>query len=190
MKRAVLLHGTSSHPSHNWQPWLKEQLEANGYEVWAPELPDNDIPNRHTYDDFLKNSGWDFTDNLLVGHSSGATTVFNLLSSDWMPHIKTAVVVGTFLNEDLTRLTDWYDDKQFKNLFPPEGFDVTKIKQKAGHIYFIHGDQDPLCSFDDAKKFCKELEGTFIPVVGGGHFSAPVTELSEIITTLKQHNDL
>jgi predicted alpha/beta hydrolase family esterase len=111
MKRAVILHGTSSHPTHNWQPWIKTELEANGYDVWAPELPNNDIPDRQTYDEFLKNSGWDFTDNLIVEHSSGATTVFNLLSSDWLPHIKTAVVVGAFLNEDLTRQMDWHDER-------------------------------------------------------------------------------
>jgi predicted alpha/beta hydrolase family esterase len=190
MKRAVILHGTSSHPSHNWQPWIKAQLEANGYQVWAPELPNNDVPNRHTYDDFLRNSGWDFTDNLLVGHSSGATTVLNLLSSDWLPHIKSAVVVGTFLNEDLTRQTDWHDVEMFKHLFPNDGFDMKKIHQNVDHIYFIHGDQDPLCSFDDARECCEELGGTFVAVAGAGHFSSPTTEIPEIITTLKQYNDL
>lgn len=190
MKRAVLLHGTNSHPTHNWQPWLKEQLEDAGYEVWAPELPDNHTPNRLTYEKFLQESGWDFTDNLLVGHSSGATTVLNLLSTDWLPHIKAAVTVGTFLNERLTSQLERYPTGQFDELFPKDGFNTEKIKQKANHIYFIHGDQDPLCSYDDARDFCNEVGGTFVTVRGGGHFSSPVNELPVIIETLKKYNDL
>ncbi len=190
MKRAVILHGTDSHPTHNWQPWIKKELEAAGYEVFAPELPGNSTPDRFVYDAFFRDSGWDFTDNLLIGHSSGATTVLNMLSSDWMPHFKTAVLVGTFLNEKLTRLTDWHNDATFKNLFPPEGFDPKKIKQKVDHMYFIHGDKDPLCDFDDARIFCKSVGGVFVPVAGAGHFSSPTTELPQIISTLRSHNDL
>lgn len=190
MKRAVILHGTDSHPTHNWQPWIKKELEADGYKVFAPALPGNDKPDRAAYDTFLRDSGWDFTDNLLIGHSSGATTVLNLLSSDWLPHSKTAVLVGTFLNEKLTRLTDWHDDETFSKLFPPTGFGTEKIKQKVDHLYFIHGDKDPLCDFDDARLFCDKLGGVFVPVAGAGHFSSPITELTEIISTLRQYNDL
>ena len=190
MKRAVLLHGTSSHPTHNWQPWLKKELEAAGYEVWAPVLPDNDTPNRQTYDDFLKKSGWDFTDNILIGHSSGATTVLNLLSTDWLPHIKAAVLVGAFLNEKLTRHADWFDPNQFTNLFPAQGFNIDKLQQKASRFYFVHGDKDPLCDFDDARALCNDLGGVFVPVAGAGHFSTPTTSLPEIITTLKENGDL
>jgi len=192
MKRAVILHGTSDSPDDNWQPWIKKELENVGYEVFAPELPGNDKPNRGTYADFLQNSGWDFKDNLLIGHSSGATTVLNLLSSDRFPHIKTAVLVGTFLDETLLDGVDWYEynKEMFKNLFPPAGFDVEKIKQKADHFYFIHGEKDPLCDPETARKFCEEIGGTFVLVPGAGHFSSPTSELPEIITTLESHGDL
>jgi predicted alpha/beta hydrolase family esterase len=190
MKRAVVLHGTSSHPEHNWQPWIKKQLELAGYEVFAPELPGNDKPNQAVYEAFLKDSGWDFNDNLLIGHSSGATAILNLLSSDWLPHIKAAVLVGTFLNEKLLQDVDWYDTKMFKNLFLNTEFDLEKIKRRADHFYFIHGTQDPLCDFEDAQIFCEKLGGVFVPVEGAGHFSSPTSELPEIVTTLKQYNDL
>lgn len=190
MKRAVILHGTSSHPSHNWQPWIKDQLEKSGYDVFAPELPGNDTPNKDVYDDFLRTSGWDFTDNLLIGHSSGATTVLNLLSTDWLPQVKAAVLVGTFLNERLLHDVDWYSETQFSHLFPEGGFNVDAIKQKAGHLYFVHGDQDPLCDYDDAREFCQKVGGVFVPVKNAGHFSSPTSELPEIITTLKQYGDL
>lgn len=51
MKRAVILHGTDSEPSHNWQPWLRETLRGFGYEVWDAESPI--IINALNHDDIL-----------------------------------------------------------------------------------------------------------------------------------------
>jgi recombination protein RecA len=131
MKRAVILHGTNGHPSHNWQPWLKSELEHAGYEVWNPELPGNDRPNRNTYDNFLRQSGWDFAENLVIGHSSGATTVLNLLQENWFPHVKSVVLVGAFLNEKLTKKVEWYEEGMFDSLFPKHGFSISKLKKKS-----------------------------------------------------------
>lgn len=93
-KRAVILHGTDASPDANWFPWLKEKLEAEGYEVWVPELPGNHTPNREVYNDFLFGSDWDLTDNIVVGHSSGAVSVLNLLMDERCPKVKLAVVVS------------------------------------------------------------------------------------------------
>ena len=190
MKRAVILHGTNGHPTHNWQPWLKSNLENAGYEVWNPELPGSDRPNKKTYNDFLQGSGWDFSENLVIGHSSGATTVLNLLQQDWFPHVKSVVLIGTFLNEKLTKKVDWYIDGMFDELFPEHGFDDEILKNKADHFYFIHGDKDGYCDPEDARKLCSELGGEFVLIEGAGHFSRPVTSIPEILTSLKNNNDL
>lgn len=188
MKKAVLLHGTDGSPKKIWFPWLKHQLEENGYEVFAPELPQNHTPNKIVYDKFLKNSGWDFANNILVGHSSGATTALNLLSSDWFPKVKATVLVGAFLNERLLKSVspDWYDSRQFECLFKDE-YDAGVLKVKGGKIYFVHGSDDPYCSIDDAKDLCNQVEGTFITIPNGGHLSASwnTTEVPQIIDQLK-----
>lgn len=189
MKKATLLHGTDGSPSDHWFPWLKKTLEENGYEVFAPELPGNHTPNRDVYEKFLQNSGWDFTDNLLIGHSSGTTTILNLLMSHWLPKVRVSVLVGTFLNEKLLEGHDWYTPGQFDGLFVQD-FDIEKLKNKCPEFIFMHGDDDFACSYDDAKEFCNKLGGEFITVKNGGHLSSSsgITEQPQIIEKLKEKN--
>jgi uncharacterized protein len=189
MKKAVLLHGTDGSPKDHWFPWIKRVLEEGGYEVFAPTLPENHIPNRDIYEAFLKKSGWDFTDNLLIGHSSGTTTILNLLMSDWFPKIKGAVLAGTFLNEKLTKKSNWYEPGQFDNLFVQD-FDIDKIKSKCSDFIFVHGDNDPACDYADAKQFCQKLNGDFITIKNGAHLSSSsgITELPKLRDVLhKKH---
>lgn len=185
-KRALILHSTDSSPENDWLPWMRKQLEAAGYEVFAPLLPNNKVPNRHMYEKFLRDSGWDFSKNVIVGHSSGATTALNLLSSDWFPDASTVILAGTFLNQRLTKDADWVLPGQFDNLFLVN-YDASAIKKRANSFYFVHGSNDPYCDIDDARKPCEDLNGTFIVVPGGHHLgsSSGLTELPQLEEKLR-----
>lgn len=187
MKRAVLLHGTDGSTDDHWFPWLKQELETRGYEVFCPDLPGKHTPNREVYEKYLRDSGWDFTDNIIVGHSSGATTVLNLLSADWFPKIRASVTAGTFLNEKLTKEVDWYEPGQFDNLFLPD-YNPDTLKLKAGKFVFVHSRDDPYCDFEDAKKLCDELSGDFIEIKNGGHLSSDwgISELPGLLDALEE----
>lgn len=132
MKRAVILHGTDALPMSGWRPWLKDKLEAEGYEVWVPALPGNHTPNAKVYNDFLLTSGWDFTNNIVIGHSSGAVEVLNLLMDERCPKVKLAIPVSVW-NEKLIDETP-EDTEQFKDTFPADGFDFERIKMNAEKI--------------------------------------------------------
>lgn len=185
MKKVVALHGTDGSPANCWFPWLSTVLTAAGNQVWFPDLPENHTPNRSLYENFLKNADWDFAQNTLIGHSSGATTILNLLQSDWFPAVDTIILAGVFLNERLLADIDWYEPGQFDGLFT-EDFDVQKIKQKAKKFYFIHGDNDRYCSFEDARDFAEKLGATFISVAGGKHLSSNREDLPEVLPILKE----
>jgi Predicted esterase of the alpha/beta hydrolase fold len=167
-KRATILHGTGNKLTDHWLPWAKQLFEGASYEVFMPILPDNMYPDKDKYDKFLRESGWDFADNVIVGYSSGATTILNLLMSDWFPHARAVALVGAFLNEKLVKSASWYIPGQFDNLFLPE-YKPEVIKQKADRFYFIHGSDDPYCDIDDAKQLCQALDGTFTTIPNGGH---------------------
>lgn len=188
MKRAVILHGTSAEAMSGWRPWLKLRLEAEGYDVWVPSLPDNDTPNRDTYNNLLFTSGWDFTDNILVGHSSGAVEVLNLLMDERCPRIKLGVAVsawaGTLKNETPEL------KEQMSGIFPATGFDFDLIKQNAERLVFIHNEYDPYCSSDDAVSLSRQLEADLIMLheaYGGNadHLGSPLTELPVLWDVIK-----
>lgn len=180
----VLLHGTDGSPQDCWLPWLKADMELQGHTVWAPQLPSSHTPNREIYQEFLLSQGWDFTDNILVGYSSGATTVLNLLQSGALPRVDTAVLTGVFLNETLTAHLS--DDGQFDQLWPPNGFNVELLRRAARRYIFVHGDDDPYCSYEDARGLAAQLGAMFITIPGGKHLNgvAGCMELPELLAAL------
>ncbi len=165
--KAVILHGTGSTHKNNWFPWTKKELEKLGYEVWVPDLPDANHPNVEKYNKFLLGSDWDFNDNLIIGHSSGAVAILGFLQA--LPEdtkINTAILVGSF-SQVLAEEPDW---EQLKGLFE-KPFDFGKIKKHANRFIFIHSNDDPYCPIEQAQFLSEKVSGEFIMVPGQKHFS-------------------
>ena len=186
MRKAVILHGTGSSHTGAWFPWVKKELERLGYEVWVPDLPKSDFPDIKRYNDFLLNSSWDFSDNLIIGHSSGAVEILGLL--EVLPtsiKIDTGILVGSFTKEILIG-SNW---DNLKGLFT-QPFDFSKIKQKANKFIFIHSDNDPYCPLEQAEFLHKKIGGEFILMPGQQHFSRHLDpkydRFPELIKVIKQ----
>lgn len=164
MKNALILHGTSASPGSNWFAWLKKQLESKGYKVWLPQLPGADEPNTQNYNDFLLEGSFDFNEEtILVGHSSGAVSILNLLQvlpGDFK--VKAAFLVGAF-KDDL----GW---DNLKGLFQ-NPTDFKKIKSRCVKFIFVHSDNDPHCSLEGAKYLADKLDGELLVQKGQGHFN-------------------
>lgn len=183
MRRAIILHGTDGMPEESWRPWLRRKFEAEGYEVWIPALPENHTPNRELYGDFLFGQGWDFTDNIVIGHSSGAVEVLNLLMDERCPKIHMGIMVGAWAGG----VPNGYDkdNTDFENLFPPEGFDFERIKSKAEKLAFFHGDNDPYCPLEQAQYLAKSLDAQLSLIPGGQHLGMNLTEFPQLWNILK-----
>lgn len=172
MKRAVILHGTGANHADNWFPWLKAELEKIGYEVWVPDLPGADRPDTGRYNQFLLSQGWDFKDNLIIGHSSGAVAILGLLQA--LPagvSIDTAILVGSFTK----RLADSPSWSMLQGLFS-KPFNFEDIKRKSRRFIFVHSTDDPYCPIDQAEYLCDQVKGEFIRFEGMGHFSRKLDE--------------
>ena len=163
-KNALILHGTGGNSTSNWFPWLKQELEKIGYEVWVPDLPGAGEPNVKRYTEFLLNSDFEFgPDTIIIGHSSGSVEIFGLLKSlsDGI-NIGPVFLVGSF-KDDLGR-------EDLKGLFL-EPFDFELIKRKAKKFVFFHSDDDPFCPLDHAKYLSEKVNGELVIIPGQKHFS-------------------
>jgi len=178
MKNALILHGTDGDPESNWFPWLKKKLETRGYKVWTPLLPGNHTPNREVYNDYLFSNGWDFTDGILVGHSSGAVSVLNMLMDERCPEVRLAIMVSAWKSGIPGRYEP--DNTQFVNLFPPDGFNFETIKRKAGKIAFVHSDDDPYCPIEQARYLADKLDAPLTTIHKGWHLGSGFNELPEV----------
>lgn len=185
-KRALILHGTDASPTKNWFPWAKQQLEGFGYKVWVPELPNNHTPNFKVYNDFLFSSYWDFTDNLVIGHSSGAVSILNLLSDKRIPKINTGVLIGAWH----TCADPWTPPAQFKDLFPIDGFDFKLIKSKVDKLLFMHGSDDPYCPLEQAEWLANKTSSKIKIIQNGHHLGSKFTKLPQLIKFLTDESIL
>jgi predicted alpha/beta hydrolase family esterase len=165
MKNAVILHGTNATSKDNWFPWLAKELRNKGYKVWVPDLPSADRPNVCNYNPFLLDN-WDYTGGtVMIGHSSGATSILSLLNK--FPKdkkIDTAILVAGF-TDDLgwDALVDLF-------IYP---FDWKKIKSKAEKFILIHSDDDPYVDLKHGYELKKRLgnKAELIIKKGQKHFS-------------------
>jgi predicted alpha/beta hydrolase family esterase len=165
MKNALILHGTGGYPTENWFDWLKQELEKLDWQVWVPHLPGNDRPSTLRYNKFLlEENTWDLNDqSIIVGHSSGAVTIFGLLQA--LPDdvvVDTCYLIGAFKDN-----TGW---DALDGMFEVP-FDFEKIKKHAKKFVFIHADDDPYCPLEHAEYLAEKIGGELLIQEGQKHFS-------------------
>jgi len=162
MKNAIILHGTGDSPELYWFPWLKKELEARGYEVWAPALPNAECPNLKDWLPFILENGKFSDETLIVGHSAGAQIILSVLEN--LPgKIRKALLVSGFAKALRKDPEHQKDSGEY-------GWD--KIKGKADEFIFINSDNDPWGCDDKQGKIMQEYLGGCLIVRHDGHMGS------------------
>jgi predicted alpha/beta hydrolase family esterase len=187
MTKFLILHGTDGTPDSNWFMWLKGVLVGKGHKVWLPQLPDADKPSTEKYTKFLlSNPDFKFDkDTIIIGHSSGAVEILNLLQH--LPNdavIKAAILVSVF-KDDLK----W---DSLTELFT-EPLDFKAIKSHCPKFIFVHSDNDPYSPIEHSKYLARGTGGRLTVLEGQGHFNTEIgpqykqfPQLLEIIETIQK----
>src|SRR3989338_3198510 len=78
-KRVFIIHGWGGSPNEGWFPWLKRELGARGFLVYALNMPHTDTPTIGEWVDYLTEAVGEADENTyLVGHSIGCQTILRM----------------------------------------------------------------------------------------------------------------
>lgn len=184
MKRAFLLHGVGGNETeYFWFADTKAYLEANGYEVWWPALPNPDRPRLDDSLYFLENNhpGMD-EETILIGHSSACPLILSFLQNAHTQVSQVVLVAGYY---------ERFEDKEIQNAMLGTGYDWSAIRQSAKEIIMINSDNDPWgCTDLYARNAMGKLHATMVVATGQGHmgsdsFKQPYAEFPILKRLLK-----
>lgn len=177
-KRVFIVHGWEGHPQEGWFPWLKKELEARGFEVQVPQLPEADKPRLENWILALAQAvGTPDQQTYFVGHSMGAKTI-----SCYLQTLPANVNVGgaVFVAGFFKRLTlDVSEEKPIADAFISFPVDFQKVKLHLPKSFAIFSDDDPYVPLDNQDDFRDKLGSEIVIMHARGHFSksSGITEL-------------
>ncbi|MFA5947871.1 MAG: alpha/beta fold hydrolase [Candidatus Gracilibacteria bacterium] len=167
MKNVIIIHGTEGYPEENWFPWLKKELEKDGYNVIVPQFPSPPIiPAKISewFDVFDNYKQFVDEDTILIGHSLGG--VFTLRVLEKLEYsIKAAIFVGTPIG--VRPILNYDRDNSFSGF----SFDWNSIITKAHHFEVFQSDDDPYVSLRNGEQLAKNLNVDLNFVPNAGHFN-------------------
>lgn len=179
MKNAFIFHGTEGHPQENWFPWLKAELEKQGYAVEVPQFPSPPVvPSKLSewLDVWKEYEGRVNDKTVLIGHSLGGVFTLRVLEKLQSP-IKAAFLVGTPVG--VKPVLNYERDEAFGGF----DFDWQKIRSNARRFVVYHSDNDPYVDLENGKELAKQLsvELTFIPNAGHFNTKSGYTKFPELL---------
>lgn len=186
MKRVIIVHCWSGTPDYCWYPWVKNELEAKGFEVIVPAMPETDAPKLALWLPKLQEVvGEPDEDTYLVGHSIGCATINRYLEQ--LPEgqkVGGVVLVAGF--------TDNLGFDELKNFFETP-LDLATIRERSVKGFVnIHSDNDQYVPVVHSKNLRDGLGGEAIILQNKGHFSGPIdseescTELPEVVAAVER----
>ena len=164
-KRAFIIHGWDGIPNDSWKKWLKTELEKEGFEVIAPQLPGGEFPKLKEWLTLIS-SLVKTPDNetYFIGHSLGCISILKYLEQ--LPKnskIGGAILVSGFISS--------LKIKQVENFFD-KPLNTKLVKDKTDKIIAIHSDNDSYVPIEKAYEIEKELNAKLIIEKSKGHYMA------------------
>jgi len=185
MKRAFIIHGWDGYPEEGWFPWLKGEMESQGFEVFVPQMPKPDEPRIKSWVPALAAVvGVPDQDTYFVGHSMGCQTIIRYLET-----LGSSIKVGgaVFVAGFLTRLSNLEDDDVVHDVakeWLETPIDLEKVKINLSASVAIFSDNDPYVPIENQTKFKSSLGSSIKIMSKQGHFSGTADHTKELPAVL------
>ncbi len=189
-QKALLIHGFEASGDSNWLPWMKTELEKQGFEVMVPTLPDSHHPDLKKWLVTLQPYFDTFGENdVLVGHSLGSKAALHLLetSKKKIGHVYlVASAIGLLEERDWEKFEREWKGSDVKALqkFWEKPVDWKAVEKIVGNKNLILSDDDPYIKKETHKNL---PPGWYYQLWSGfGHFQyKQVPELLNVILQSK-----
>jgi len=174
-KRVFIIHGWEGYPEEGWFPWLKKELEAKGFEVYVPAMPNTNEPEINAWISCLaKQVGHADEGTFFVGHSIGCQAILRYLES--LPEnqkVGGAVFVAGWVNLFLDVIKEEEGDESSCEIAKPwleTPIKWGKILSHTKNFAAIFSDNDRYVPLKDKEIFREKLNAKIIVEHEKGHF--------------------
>ncbi|MDP3900244.1 MAG: alpha/beta hydrolase [bacterium] len=186
-KRVFIIHGWDGYPEEGWFPWLKKELEAKGFKVTVPQMPETEVPRIQKWVPKLASVvGTADEHTYFVGHSLGCQTIVRYLES--LPEgikVGGAVFVAGFFKH-LSGLEDDPDVRETDRHWLGTPVNLAQVKSHLTKSVAVFSDDDPYVPLDNQNDFREKLGSEIIIEHAMKHFSGSqdITELPIVLEKL------
>jgi len=156
----VLLHGREAHSGSVFLPWLKQKLEARGYSVEVPDMPNTMNPSDEEQTEYvMKNCKLD-EKTAVLGHSFGGIVALRLLERG--VKLGRVTLVGTPFSGK------WKDSKKRETVRAAlkKGFDFAVVKKNCGGFVALYDTNDQIVPMEDGEAYAENLGCLLIKAKG------------------------
>ncbi|VVB73765.1 Serine hydrolase [uncultured archaeon] len=183
-KRVFIIHGWEGYPEEGWFPWLKKELEAKGYIVEVPSMPESEAPDIGKWVSFLagvvKKAD---KDTFFVGHSIGCQAVLRYLQTV-DAKIGGAVFVAGWVS--LTPMaTRTKEERKIVKPWFETPIDFDRIRKTTRNFVAVFSNNDPYVPLENAETYKNRLGARIIIEKDKGHFSGS-DEVTKLPVVLKE----
>lgn len=159
-----MIHGWGGHPDRGWHVWIKKELEAKGFEVFVPLMPNSEHPNEGEWVKHLSELVKNPTESdYFLGHSLGCITILRYFET--LPE-------NTKVTKSILIAPYWGDlgEPDLKTFYDSP-LDWEKVK-KMSKYFCLFSDNDKWVKLENEKIFKEKLGSETLVLHNMGHFSS------------------
>jgi hypothetical protein len=161
MVKIIIVHGNHGSTADTcWIPWLKAELEKQGFFVNAPTMPDNVYAKASIWLPYMEKELQCDEATIIIGHSSGAVAAMRYAENH---KVLGSVLIGaahTDLGSEVERMSGYFSAPWFWE----------KIKANQEWIIQLASPDDPYIPMSEAQYIHKNLDTEYYEFPNCGHF--------------------